>query len=202
MRRRLRNASYEDVGESVRGQKGLVQGEGRGQGHRADDRSHFVRCAPELVGIGGNDLADGLGQRGLTLTLALLVAGLIMIIWYVPPQAVQGGEDAAHVGVLFAHQLQHGGNALGEVQLGIDRRDRRDQGLGIDDVLDQRAHQLVLVGEDAEEGALGEACGFGDLARGDGGTPVEDEGDRRLQDVLTALVSGKWFGATHAEQTK
>ena len=48
--------------------------------------------------------------------------------------------------------------------------------------VDDRVDELVLVGEDPEDRALGDAGGLGDLTRGDGAALLEEQGERGRDD--------------------
>ena len=109
------------------------------------------------------------------------------------------------------HPPAHGVDGLGQHLL--QRVERVDQAQfgdvrgGVQDAGDDRVDHRVLVREDPEDRALGDAGGLGDLPGGDGGAVVADQRDRGGDDRGPAFVgrqrgcSGGWWchGGTVAE---
>ena len=62
---------------------------------------------------------------------------------------------------------------------------------GVDAHPDRLVDQSGLVGEDPEDGALGDAGGFGHLTSGHRRPTLDEEGDHRLDDGPATVVGGK-----------
>ena len=88
---------------------------------------------------------------------------------------------------------QHRGlDELGlEGQLGVDRSQRALERLLVERRLEGGVEQLVLVGEDPEDRALGDARGACDLLRGDRLAVLGEQGPHRLDDRRTPLLGRK-----------
>ena len=83
--------------------------------------------------------------------------------------------------------------AVLERQVDVDGRERLLDPGRVGGVLDDGGDQLVLVGEDAEDRALGDAGGLGDLARGDHLAVLEQQGEHGLDDHRPPLVGRQRF---------
>ena len=70
--------------------------------------------------------------------------------------------------------------------------------VGVGGVVDDGRDELVLVGEDAEDGALGDARGLGDLAGRDHLAVLEEQRQHGLDDHRPPLVGRQRLGPASA----
>ena len=105
---------------------------------------------------------------------------------------VEARADARHeapdVDDALLHDHDRGGERVLERR---DRRDRRERGLerrGVERGLDDRDDDLVLVGEDPEDRALGDPGGLGDLPARDPVAVLEQQRQRGRDDRRPPLV--------------
>ena len=89
-----------------------------------------------------------------------------------------------------AQDLDGGDQARLERELRIDRRERRIDRRHVERGLEHGLDEAVLVGKDAEDGALRDPGGFGDLAGGDGGAVRQEERQGGGDDLGPALRGG------------
>ena len=105
--------------------------------------------------------------------------------------------------------LEEDPGRLGQLSLqrsiGVDLRQAFLDWAGVDADPDRLVDQGALVGKDAEDGALGYAGSFCHLTGGDCRTPLDQEGDDRLDDGPTTVVRRKGLGpmsAAHVREIK
>jgi hypothetical protein len=108
------------------------------------------------------------------------------------PHGGHQSGDHERAALQDAHRL---GDGVLEGQLEVDRRQRLLGGCGIGAVLDDGGDQLVLVGEDPEDRALGDARGFGDQLRRDHLAVLQEQRQHGLDDHRPAFVGRQGLGA-------
>ena len=84
---------------------------------------------------------------------------------------------------------------MGPPMIGHGVGESRLPAVGVEQVLGDREEECPLVGEDAEQGAFGDAGRFGDLAGRCGRSVLDEQGHDRLDDRLAAVFRRKRGGS-------
>lgn len=168
-----------------------------GRDHRMGERESECAQHPrgvsgldaDVVGIGGEDLRQrrAVGHRSSDLVVAL---------------GAEVRQQRPHVDDAPLDQLGGLDQLLLEREVGIDRPQRTLERSLVERGLEGGVEQFVLVGEDPEDRALGDACGTGDLFGGDRLTVLGEQGPDRVDDRGASLLgwqrrrpSGRRWGA-------
>ena len=141
---------------------------------RVRPRSRCAACdrvAPELVAVG----LEHAGERAE-------VGGGSLV------EDADRGAELEHVGHAPAQDVDRGDEAGLEGECRVDRVERGVDRAGVERRVDDGRDQRLLVGEDAEDRALGDAGRLGDLAGGERGAVGEQQRERGLDDAGPALL--------------
>ncbi len=176
------NAVEEDR-HDLGGGEGLAVGEPRvrtREGERAQDPRRVVRVAAQLADVGREDRGD------LRADAAVVVVGLAALRRR--EREVEDGDQLPDLFDPVLEDLDDGDELIAQRQRAIDRRELGLGRLGIERRLDRRGDERVLVDEDAEQGALGDAGREGDLRGRHRGAVPPQERHRRGDDAGAASV--------------
>jgi len=110
------------------------------------------------------------------------------------PEGGEQADDPAQPGLEDGDRLLE---ADGQLELGIDLGESDEGGLGLEGVLQDGVDQGVLVGEDPEDRALGDAGRLRDLAGADLAPVLDQQRLGRRHDGSAPFVGGEGSRAGH-----